>query len=112
MFVVSAHEYELKVGSVEFKPSIDGEKHLLPERVHDASVMIAKDYEVYGTASGSVTLLVPVYVQLWLRPESTVFQSPIDFGTLTFDITVVDLRTNYSATQRNQTDVVWFNGLT
>ncbi len=106
VFVVSAHEFRLSVVSTSFNLSDSARQHLLPEYVDQASVEISK-YDVRGTSSGSITLLVPIDAQFWLRPESTVHQNSIELGTLTFRISIVDLRTNESLTQVNATQVIW-----
>jgi len=106
VFVVSAHEFRLSVESTSFNLSDSARQHLLPEYVDQASVEISK-YDVHGTSSGSITLLVPIDAQFWLRPESTVHQNSIELGILTFRISILDLRTNESLTQINTAQVIW-----
>jgi len=107
VFVVSPHEFQLKVQSISFEISDEGKTHLIPQDIEETSVKIEDDFEVFGLASGSMNLLVPVDAKFWLRPESIVWEKYIEIGTLTFAITVTNLRTSETSSQTNETSVVW-----
>ena len=110
VFVASIHEFSVKVRSISFDLSNEGRSHIDTNYAEKTRVTTKGVFERHGVSSGTMDLPIVVEAEFWLKPASTVYETLIQLGTLTLEITLVDIRTNQTISRIHQTTVAWSKG--